>query len=81
MQTLPLKKLVTDIFLTEYEASRQASGFFTQIFDVYHSDKKMHILHLCYTMKAVRHELLLSGGFFETRYNKIAATKSQDTQL
>lgn len=67
MQTLPLKKLLTVIFLTEYEASWQAGGSFTQIFDSCHSDKKMRILHLCYTMKAVRHELLLSGDFFETR--------------
>lgn len=64
MQTLPLKKLLTVTFLTECEASRQAGGFFTQIFHVYHSDKKMHTLHLCYTMKAVRHELLLSRVFY-----------------
>lgn len=65
MQILSLKKLLTVTFLTEYEVSWQAGGSFTQIFDVRHSDKKMHILHLCYTMKAVRHELLLPGGFLK----------------
>lgn len=61
MQTLQLKKLLTVIFLTEYDASLQAGEYFTQIFHVCLTDYDMHTLHLCYTMKAVRHELLLSS--------------------
>lgn len=45
MQTLPLK-LLTVIFLTEYEATLQTGGFFTQILHVCLTDYKTYIVFI-----------------------------------